>query len=132
MTTLRKLIDIAIPLTGVAIILGAVLFLRSDLRVQIAVVGLGMLLIEVGVWKFPHQLLGTGRKYLALRTEVDHFLTLVRQLNSAAIALRLDDCPQNRQALQQVPDAMRQAVDRMVHVAGKTEAELAAEREVPA
>lgn len=132
MTTLRKLIDIAIPLTGVAVILGAVLFLRSDLRVQIAVVGLGMLLIEIGVWKFPHQLLGTGRKYLALRTEVERFLALVRQLNSAAIALRLDDSPQNRQALQQVPDAMRQAVDRMVHVAGKTEAELAAEREVPA
>ena len=57
MRTLRKFIDIAIPLSGVALILGAVLFLRSDLRVQIAAVGLGMLLIEVGVWKFPHQLL---------------------------------------------------------------------------
>ncbi len=132
MRTLRKFIDIAIPLSGVALILGAVLFLRSDLRVQIAAVGLGMLLIEVGVWKFPHQLLGTGRKYLALRSEVDNFLGLVRELNSAAIALRVNDCPKNRQALQQVPEAMRQAVDRMVHVAGKTEAELTAEREVPA
>ncbi len=132
MKTLRKLIDIAIPLTGVAVILGAVLLLRSDLRVQIAVVGLGMLLIEVGVWKIPHQLLGTGRKYLALRTEVDHFLGLVRQLNSAAVALREGDSPQNRRALQEVPEAMRQAVERMVHVAGKTDAELTAEREVPA
>jgi hypothetical protein len=130
--TLRKFIDIAVPLAGVAVILGAVLFLRADLRVQIAVVGLGMLLIEVGVWKIPHQLLGTGRKYLALRTEVDHFLRLVRQLNSAALALREDNSPRNRQALQEVPEAMRQAVDRMVHVAGKTETELASEREVPA
>ena len=132
MKTLRKFIDIAVPLTGVAVILGAVLFLRSDLRVQIAVVGFGMLLIEVGVWKIPHQLLGTGRKYLALRSEVDQFLGLVRQLNSAAIALRTDDSPQNRQTLQDVPQAMHEAVQRMVHVAGKTEAELTAEREVPA
>jgi hypothetical protein len=130
--TLRKFIDIAVPLAGVAVILGAVLFLRADLRVQIAVVGLGMLLIEVGVWKIPHQLLGTGRKHLALRTEVDHFLRLVRQLNNAALALREDNSPQNRQALQEVPEAMRQSVDRMVHVAGKTETELAGEREVPA
>ena len=132
MRTLRKFIDIAVPLMGVGVILGAVLFLRGDLRVQIAVVGLGMLLIEIGVWKIPHQLLGTGRKYLALRTEVDQFLHLVRQLNTAAVALRKDDSPQNRQALQEVPAAMRQAVDRMVHVAGKTDAELATEREVPA
>ena len=132
LTTLRKLIDIAIPLTGVVVILGAVLLLRSDLRVQVAVVGLGMLLIEVGVWKIPHQLLGTGRKYVALRNEVDHFLSLVRQLNSAATALRVDDSPKNREALQEVPEAMHQAVDRMVQVAGKTEAELMAEREVPA
>lgn len=132
MRTLRKFIDIAVPLIGVAVILGAVLFLRADLRIQIAVVGFGMLLIEVGVWKIPQQLLGTGRRYFALRTEVDQFLHLVRQLNTAALALRENDSPQNRQALQEVPEAMRQAVDRMVHVAGKTEAELATEHEVPA
>lgn len=132
MRILRKFIDIAVPLTGVGVILGAVLFLRGDLRVQIAVVGLGMLLIEVGVWKIPHQLLPTGRRYLALRTEVDQFLHLVRQLNTAAVALRKDDSPEHRRVLQEVPDAMRQTVERMVHVAGKTADELATEREVPA
>jgi hypothetical protein len=130
--TLRKFTEIAIPLTGVAVIFGAVLLLRSDLRVQMAVVGLGILIIEVGMWKTSRQPLGLGRKYLALRTEVDHFLGLVRQLNSTALALKEDDSPQNRQALQEAPEAMRQAVDRMVHVAGKTRAELATEREVSA
>jgi hypothetical protein len=130
--TLRKVIDISLPLAGVAVVLGAVLFMREDLRMQIAVVGLGMVLIEVGVWKGAHRLLPSDRKYLALRTEGNLFMKLLRELNVAALALRENDSPEHRQAFEEVRDAMRQAVERMVHVAGKTDAELASEREVSA
>ena len=42
MRTLRRVIDIGLPLLGVAVILCAVLFVRDNLRTQIAFVGLGM------------------------------------------------------------------------------------------
>jgi len=129
---LRKIIDISLPFAGVAAVLGAVLFMREDLRMQIVVVGLGMLLIEVGVWKGAHRLLPSDRKYLALRTEGDLFIKLLRQLNAAALALREHDSPERRQAFEEVRDAMGQTVDRMAHVAGKTDAELASERAVSA
>jgi hypothetical protein len=130
--TLRKVIDISLPFAGVAVVLGAVLFMREDLRMQIAVVGLGMLLIEVGVWKGAHRLLPSERKYLALRVEGDLFIKLLRQLNAAALALRENDSPERHEAFEEVRDAMRQTVERMAHVAGKTDAELASEREVSA
>jgi len=128
--TLRKVIDISLPFAGVAVVLAAVLFIRDDLRMQIAVVGLGMLLIEVGVWKGAHRLLPSERKYLALRTEGDLFMKLLRQLNAAALVLRENESPERHQAFEEVRDAMRQAVERMAHVAGKTDAELASEQEV--
>jgi hypothetical protein len=128
--TLRKVIDLSLPFVGVAVILGAVLFVREDLRTQIAVVGLGMLLIEVGVWKGAHKLLPSERKYIALRAEGDQFIKLIRQLNAAALALRETDSPEGRQTFEGVRKAMREAVERMAHVAGKTDAELASEREL--
>ena len=88
MRTLRKIIDISLPLLGVAVILSAVLFVRDNLRTQIAFVGLGMVLIEVGVWKVAHKLLPNERKYLALRAEGDLIIKMVRQLNAAALAMK--------------------------------------------
>ncbi len=129
MRTLRKVIDIGLPLLGVAVILSAVLVVKDNLRIQIALVGLGMVLIEVGVWKAAHKLLPDDRKYLALRTEGDLFVKLIRQLNAAALAMKESDSPEYRQAFEEVRDAMQQAVERMADVAGKTNAELASEPE---
>jgi hypothetical protein len=127
---LRIFVDNALPFFGVAIILGAMLTLREDLRIQIAVVGLGILMIELGVWKIGHKVLPSQRKYLALRAETDRFIKLVRDLNAAALVLKQHDSPKTRQAFQQVQETMRQAIGRMAEVAGKTDAELASERDV--
>ncbi len=126
MRTLRKVIDITLPLAGVAAILAAVLLVREDLRIQLAWVGFGMLLIEVGVWKLAHPLLPSGRRYWALRAETDTFLRLVRELNSAAVAMRRADAAERRQSFEEALHALRQSVERMARVAGKTNAELAA------
>lgn len=130
MRKLRTFINNALPFVGVALILGAVLILREDLRIQIAVVGLGMLMIELGVWRFGHKVLPSERKCLALRAETDRFMELVRELNAAALAVKAYDSPETREAFQQVQETMQQAIGRMAEVAGKTDAELASERDV--
>ncbi|MDX1488632.1 MAG: hypothetical protein R3268_10560 [Acidiferrobacterales bacterium] len=130
MRKLRILINNALPFVGVVLILGAVLILREDLRIQVAVVGLGMLLIEMGVWRFGDKVLPSERKNLALRAETDRFIDLVRALNAAALAVKAHDSPETRQAFQHVQETMQQAIGRMAEVAGKTDAELASERDV--
>ena len=131
MRTLRKIIDIGLPLAGVALILAAVLFVRDDLRIQLAIVGAGMVVLELGVWKAAHLILPTGRRYLALRAESDRFMLLVRQLNTAALAVKQNGSQAHKQAFEEVEDAMRQSVERMAAVAGKTNAELTPASEGP-
>ena len=124
MRVIRKSIDIGLPLVGVAVILAAVLIVRGDLRLQLAIVGLGMVVLELGVWKAAHRVLPTGRRYLALRAESDQFLQLVRELNTAALAVRRNDSQAQKQAFEEVRGAMRKSVEHMAAVAGKTNAEL--------
>jgi hypothetical protein len=67
---LRQRLDTGLPILGVVVILSAALFMR-ELRSQVAIVVLGMLLLEVGVWKLAHYVLPSERQYLALRCETD-------------------------------------------------------------
>ena len=115
MSKIRKFIDIALPFVAVAAILGAVLFVRDNLTIQVAIVGLGMVALEVGTWKLRQQVLTNKRKDLALRAEGDEFLKHLRE---------------NHQAFDGASDAMRQSVERLVAMAGKTDTELAAEHDV--
>jgi hypothetical protein len=85
--------------------LSAVLFLR-EFRGQVAIVVLGILLLEVGVWQLAHHLLPSERQYLALRCETDLFLTLVRQLNAVALLVKAEDSPSHRHAFEEVRHAM--------------------------
>jgi hypothetical protein len=87
-----------------------------------------MALMEVGVWRLAQRLLPSERQYLALRAEVDQFLQLVRHLNTAALARKAHDTPETNQAFTQVYQEMQQAVARMAMLAGKTDADLAAEK----
>jgi hypothetical protein len=123
---LRQRLDTGLSILGVVVILSAVLFVR-ELRSQVAIVVLGMLLLEVGVWKLAHHVLPSERQYLALRCETDLFLTLVRQLNAAALLVKAQDAPSHRHEFEEVRYAMQQTVERMCEVAGKTNADLAAE-----
>ncbi len=132
MRRLRNVIDTCLPFVGIAVILSAMVSLRESPKLQIAVVGLGMVLIQLGIWRAAHRLMPNGRQYLSLRAEVDLFLGLVRQLNTAALTLKEDDSPANQLAFEIVQGRMKQAVPRMAELAGKTEAEIAAERKISA
>ena len=121
---LRQMLNRVLPLVGVVFIIGSVLFIE-EVSGQIAVVTLGILLLEVGIWKLAHQLLPGERTYLTLRTEVDQFIALVRGLNEAALQVKAHREPEYQQAFEEIKATMHQAVERMAQVAGKTEAELA-------
>ena len=126
--TLRQVMHTALPLVGVGIILGVTCF-KQELQ-DAAFVVLGVCLIEVGIWKLAHKLLPEQRKYHALRAQADQFLTLVRQLNTAALRVKEADTPENRRAVMEIRQNMQHMVDRMTAVAGKTDTELTAEAEL--
>lgn len=128
MSTFRKIIDIGMPFVAVAAILGAVLFIRDNLSLQLAIVGLGMVALEVGTWKLRQQVLMNKRKDLALRAEGDQFLKHLRELHAAAAAMKENDSAEHHRAFENARDAMRQSVDRIAAMAGKTDTEVASER----
>jgi hypothetical protein len=123
MRNLRRIVDMIIPFIGIALVLGAVLFI-VQLRIQVIVVILGILVIEAGIWKVAHPLLPEERRYLALRQEGDDFIRLIRRLNHAAIDLKTGGSPVAVQQVDQLRSEMVMAIDRMVRVAGKTQSEL--------
>lgn len=129
LSTFRKVIDIGLPFVAVAAILGAVLFVRDNLTIQVAIVGLGMVALEIGTWKLRQQVLMNKRKDLALRAEGDQFLKQLRELHAAATAMKENDSAEHHQAFDDARDAMRQCVERIAAMAGKTDTELASERD---
>jgi hypothetical protein len=128
LSTFRKVIDIGLPFVAVAAILGAVLFVRDNLSLQLAIVGLGMVALEVGTWKLRQQVLLNKRKNLALRAEGDQFLKHLRELHAAATAMKENDLAEHHRAFESARDAMRESVDRIAAMASKTDTELASQR----
>lgn len=124
MRKLRRVLHMIVPAIGMALVIGAVLFGES-LPVQLFLVIAGLLLTEAGLWRLADPFLPDERKYLALRAETDHFMTLVRQLNAAAIAMDGGDDRGPRFALDEVRTEMHRSIDRMVNFAGKTGEEAA-------
>jgi len=76
----RFTLDKALALGGVIVILLQVLLI-ADLRWQVAVVLVGILINQVGVWGLAARLMPDRRTNLRLRSEVDVFIGLVRKLS---------------------------------------------------
>ena len=53
---------------------------------MIMIVMVGVVILEVGVWGLAETILPNQRRYLSYRAEVDHFMSLVPELNAAALA----------------------------------------------
>ncbi len=119
MRQFRRLIHLLVPAVGMALVIGAVLF-GEQLAVQLFLVVAGLLLTEAGLWRLADPILPDERKYIALRVETDHFTTLVRQLNAAALDVDGGDPTGPQLALDEVRTEMHRSVDRMVGFAGKT------------
>lgn len=123
MRKLRRTIHLIVPAMGMALVIGAVLF-GERLAVQLFLVLAGLMLTEAGLWRLADPILPDERRYMALRVETDHFTALVRQLNSAALAMHEGDYHGSRFALDEIETEMHRSVDRMLQFAGKTPEEV--------
>ena len=81
-------------------------------QLQIAMVGVGLLINQVGVWHLASYVT-SGRKYLPLRDEVCDFIKLVRSMHTLVLA-------GDRKGVEQLKLEMHESVDRMIASAGKT------------
>ena len=114
---IRRAIEIGIPLLGMGIIFGSVLFGPPSLQLQVFLVLIGVLILEAGVWGLTSGLLPNERRYLALRAEGDHFLGLIRILNQAAVGR--DKGEENDARFRTTRAEMHTSVERMGELAGK-------------
>ena len=121
MRRIRRAVELGLPIVGVVLVLAAVLFFYQNLYVQIAIVLLGLVLIEAGIWNLASPVLPSERRFMALRREVDGFILLVRRLNRATLELASEPTPQHRAKLLQVRDEMLESVRRMEQVAGQAD-----------
>ena len=128
MRILRRSIQIGLPVLGTVLILAAVLLL-VELRVQLMVVILGILLLQAGVWNMAQSILPSERKYEPLREEVDAFIGLVRQLNMCALQIQDHPSQAADEDFSRIRDAMHDSVETMSLLAGRTEDSAAVEEQ---
>ena len=106
---------------GVLTIFAGLLLVSSDsVQAQIMVVLAGILALEAGVWGLGQQLLPNDRQFLDLRVEGEHFIDLIRDLNTAALA-RNQDAAGTADAdkrFTEVLTLMHKSVDQMGEFAG--------------
>ena len=99
---------------GMVLVYSSVLILHGD-YVRILAITAGLVVLEVGIWYAASPFLTNERRYLALRTELDGFVKLVRELNTAVISEAGAD------QVEQVRSKMHESVDQMTELAGKTD-----------
>lgn len=114
---MKTSVRVVLAFLGMAIIFFGVVT-SDDPQTQLALIIVGILLIQGGVWTLAQRAVGPRREYLALRREVTDFLGLVRNLNSAALengAAEDAAAAERRRILAE----MHARVDRMADAAGK-------------
>ena len=124
MRTIRRLIEMGLPIVGMVVVFGAILLptINLNLQIQVVITLVGILMIEAGVWKLTSPFLPSERKFNALRRQVDGFIDLVRQLNNAAVESR-EKSDEPSLAVQEVLDSMHASVDKMGTLAGQESSE---------
>jgi hypothetical protein len=114
---IRRGIEMSMPLLGMGIIFGSVLFGPPSLQLQVFLVLIGILILEAGVWGLTSGLLPNERRYLELRAEADHFVGLVRILNQFAVGR--DKGEEDDRRFRNTRAEMHTSVERMGELAGK-------------
>ena len=119
MYTLRQFLARVFPFLGGILLLYSAIVLSIG-WLQVAMFGLGFVIMIAGSWKLYNRLLPNQRYNTALRAEVDQFIGLVRDLNNAAICLEETPSKDHEHAFEAAQEAMHQSIDRMAGLAGKT------------
>ncbi len=110
-------VRVLLAFVGMAVIFFGVVT-SDDPQTQLALIIVGILLIQGGVWTFAQRVVGPRRQYHALRREVSGFLGLVRNLNAAALE---NGAAEDAVAVekQRILDQMHARIDRIAEAAGK-------------
>ena len=114
---IRRILEIALPVLGTGIIFASVLFEPRSLQLQVIFVLSGVLILEAGVWGLAGRLLRDERRYVGLREEVEHFVGLIPELNSAAVAKK--EGTEDDKRYREVLERFHASVRRMGELAGQ-------------
>ena len=79
MRKLRQIIDRFVVYGGVVVVLSAIV-VQDTTRGQVVLVLLGLLLVQLGIWRIASRILPSTRTNQRLRDEVDQFLASIREL----------------------------------------------------
>jgi len=110
--TFNRYISLVASIIGMFMIMSSFLF-TGDLLAWYGAVILGLVIVLVGFWYGANPILTSERRYLALRSEVNGFIGLVRRLNTLAVTSG------SSEEFQQIKAAMLESVERMAELAGK-------------
>ena len=125
--TVRKSIEAGLPIVGTVVVFAGILALM-DITMQIIVAAIGIVMIQAGIWNLTQPILPSERKYQALRREVDNLIRLVRRLNAAAVGMKELDNADTRAVFDATQARMRESLERIAVLAGKTDEEVRALR----
>ncbi len=117
MRRLAPFLDVTLPLIGGFILLDSFIVVSNVLH-QMALAGVGFVVVLIGSWRLYRPLLPDERRFGALRREVDDFLDMVRLMNRESLMLKKADGEHRLGALQELQAAMHDSVDRMALYAG--------------
>ena len=113
---IRRNIDAGLTGLGIAVIFSSIILGTSlDIRAQMPIALIGVLLMEAGIWGLASRLVPSQRKYTQLRGEGDHMLQLIRELNAAAIAKERGE--EDSKRFQETLAAMHESVIKMADLA---------------
>lgn len=79
MQVLRTFIDRAVVYVGTAVVLAACILVGVPPVAMVAII-MGLLIVQLGVWHAASSSMPSGRKYHDLRSTVDVYIDLVREL----------------------------------------------------
>lgn len=108
----NRYVSLVTATIGVLVILSSFLF-TGNLQAWYASVVIGLVIVLIGFWYGANPILTNERRYLALRSEVDDFIGLVRKLNREAVTSGPSE------EFQQIKAAMLESIQRMTEFAGK-------------
>ena len=91
----------------------------SNLSLQLILALVGLFLVQAGIWRIMERTIRKERRFLALRGEVESFLSLVRTLNAQGVRLREENTQERWQGFHASVEALHDSVDRMAEAAGR-------------
>ncbi len=108
----RSALDQFLTIVGVILIVIPVT-LSSDSWTPLIMVFIGIAMIGSGVWRLGSRMFSDRRVYVGLRSEVEHFIRLVRDLNACSIGGETE-------MVEEIRAKMNESVERMVSLAGRS------------